>query len=86
MIEESAGIEKVHIEGMEEIVDQYSIMVDTMKKKTYDLLDFRRHEVWSFFHLFTQFDKYRLNVCSFVFAPKSSLSSHKTHAPEEELI
>jgi len=45
MIEESSGLEKVHIEGMDEIVDQYSVMVDTIKKRTYDMLDFRRPEV-----------------------------------------
>jgi len=45
LIDKSEGVEHLRIEGIEEIVDQYKDIVDGLKKKNYDLLDFRRHEV-----------------------------------------
>lgn len=40
-----AGIGDVKMEGIEEIAESYRVMVETIKKKTYDVLDFRRSEV-----------------------------------------
>ena len=45
IIDKSQGVEDLRIEGIEEIVEQYKDIVDGLKKKNYDLLDFRRHEV-----------------------------------------
>jgi len=45
IIDKSQGVENLRIEGIEEIVEQYKDIVEGLKKKNYDLLDFRRHEV-----------------------------------------
>jgi len=45
IIDNSQGVENLRIEGIEEIVEQYKDIVEGLKKKNYDLLDFRRHEV-----------------------------------------
>ena len=45
VIDKSQGVENLRIEGIEEIAEQYKEIVDALKKKNYDLLDFRRHEV-----------------------------------------
>lgn len=45
LIDKSQGVENLRIEGIEEIAEQYKEIVDGLKKKNYDLLDFRRHEV-----------------------------------------
>jgi len=45
LIDKSQGVENLRIEGIEEIAEQYKDIVDGLKKKNYDLLDFRRHEV-----------------------------------------
>jgi len=47
LIDKSQGVENLRIEGIEEIAEQYKDIVDGLKKKNYDLLDFRRHEVLS---------------------------------------
>ena len=50
LIDKSQGIENLRIEGIEEIAEQYKDIVDGLKKKNYDLLDFRRHEVGYYAH------------------------------------
>jgi len=45
LIDKSQGVENLCIEGIEEIAEQYREIVEGLKKKNYDLLDFRRHEV-----------------------------------------
>jgi len=47
IIDKSQGVENLRIEGIEEIVEQYKDIVEGLKKKNYDLLDFRRHEVFT---------------------------------------
>jgi len=44
-VEAFSGLEAVRIEGLETIVLQYKRLVNTTKKKNYDILDHRKHEV-----------------------------------------
>jgi len=53
IIDKSQGVENLRIEGIEEIVEQYKEIVDGLKKKNYDLLNFRRHEVLRYCYIIT---------------------------------
>lgn len=45
IIESLASLNTVKIEGLEAIIVKYKSIVDTIKKKTYDILDHRKPEV-----------------------------------------
>ena len=47
-MEAFAGLEDARIEGLDGVVLQYRSLVDTTKKKNYDILDLRKQEVRDF--------------------------------------
>ncbi|ESO03023.1 hypothetical protein HELRODRAFT_80768, partial [Helobdella robusta] len=52
IIDENSGLDQLKMEGTEELSDYFRVAVDTIKKKTYDCLDFRKED---FQHDYTDF-------------------------------
>lgn len=48
-IEAYSGLKDARIEGLEVLVLQYNNLVDAVKKKSYDILNYRKQEVRYFY-------------------------------------
>jgi len=59
------GIDLVHIDGIEELVEVNREMLDSVRRKNYDVLDFRKPDVSQHIIWFSQYLKFN-GDCGFL--------------------